>query len=482
MHKTELKATIGACITLQATLGAYIRMQAKLTACMLLHAKLLAYIPLHALLLWICDDWNIKRERVRGVTTDGGANIKAAVKTLFCEDKHVTCLAHILNGIGQKVIGNHAGPPSELEPTAAQPSRADRGDDDDGDFGMEEEEREARGHPRRELIVKTKKIVRFFKQSEVASAELLELQVADGKPEFKCLKQIQEVRTRFNSCFDMCVRYLELAPYTAPVLHELQRSRASRATGPEALNADEEEVLTEMRDLLAPLARATKEISGEKICNLSKVIPVVQSLANNVNKYMASTPVCFDMKEHLLALLREKFANVEGVRWYAAATLLDPRFKKFGFNHDTTTASSYRIAGGLVKAKMAEAADAENAAVQARQPTASQNVQDDFWGDYDEQVQRHSATQSNQDMAGGIPVQLRQYLDRPPVDRLANPDPLIAWAPFKGEYKAVYSVAEEYLIILATAIPSERLFSNAGLIASPIKSRMSPKHLELLVF
>ena len=135
-----------------------------------------------------------------------------------------------------------------------------------------------------------------------------------------------------------------------------------------------------------------------------------------------------------------------------------------------------------MKARMAEAADAENAAVQARQSTATHDVQDDFWGDYDEEVLRHSATQSNQDIAGGIPVQLRQYLDRPAVDRVANPDPLIAWAPFKSEYKAMYSVAQEYLIILATSIPSERLFSHAGLIASAIKSRMSPKHLEMLVF
>ncbi len=61
---------------------------------------------------------------------------------------------------------------------------------------------------------------------------------------------------------------------------------------------------------------------------------------------MASTPVGFDMKEHLLALLREKFANVEGVRWYAAATLLDPRFKKFGFNHDDVR-SPIRIADAI---------------------------------------------------------------------------------------------------------------------------------------
>lgn len=38
------------------------------------------------------------------------------------------------------------------------------------------------------------------------------------------------------------------------------------------------------------------------------------------------------MKEHILSLLHEKFGKIEDVPKYAAATLLDPRFKKFGFS------------------------------------------------------------------------------------------------------------------------------------------------------
>ena len=41
-----------------------------------------------------------------------------------------------------------------------------------------------------------------------------------------------------------------------------------------------------MRDLLSPLARATKEISGEKVCTLSKVIPVVRNLVHVSAIYM----------------------------------------------------------------------------------------------------------------------------------------------------------------------------------------------------
>ncbi|KAK3913135.1 E3 SUMO-protein ligase ZBED1 [Frankliniella fusca] len=232
----------------------------------------------------ICDKWSMRLDRVRGVTTDGGANIKAAVKQVFGVDKHVHCLAHQLNGIGQKVIGNKSTPPSEVEMTPAEvAAAAARAEEDaDGDFDFEAEEAEASGNMRRSILLKTKKIVRFFKQSEIATAKLIELQRAEGIAEPNCLKHVQEVRTRFNSCYDMCDRYLKLASFTARVLLELQRSRQSKARAPEALTAEEEDTLTEMRDLLAPLARATKEISGEKVCTLSKAIPVVRNLVKVV--------------------------------------------------------------------------------------------------------------------------------------------------------------------------------------------------------
>ena len=78
----------------------------------------------------------------------------------------------------------------------------------------------------------------------------------------------------------------------------------------------------------------------------SALIPTNFISLQNVHKYMATTPIGFDMKEHLLALLKEKFANVEGVRWYAAATLLDPRFKKLGFTQDDMR-SPIRIAEAI---------------------------------------------------------------------------------------------------------------------------------------
>jgi len=44
------------------------------------------------------------------------------------------------------------------------------------------------------------------------------------------------------------------------------------------LSPEDEDALAEIRDLLSPLARATKELCADKVCQLSKVIPVLKNL------------------------------------------------------------------------------------------------------------------------------------------------------------------------------------------------------------
>jgi len=64
-----------------------------------------------------------------------------------------------------------------------------------------------------------------------------------------------------------------------------------------------------------------------------------------VNKVQPATPIGFNLKEHLIQLVSEKFGSVEDVKLYAAATLLDPRFKKIGFTADDR--SPIRIANAI---------------------------------------------------------------------------------------------------------------------------------------
>ncbi|XP_014207651.1 uncharacterized protein LOC106638802 [Copidosoma floridanum] len=417
------------------------------------------------------DDWKINYNKVRAVVTDGGANIKAAAKQEFGAGKHLSYLSHRFDLIGQKAIGNISTLPSER--TSPEPEVPD--DEDDID---DEVEVEAGSTNFRTILNKVKRKVTFFKKSEIASLKLRELQKDEhGKLDSKCLNLIQKVKTRWNSCFDMLDRYIYLAPLVTRVVLELQRTRASKERAPELISPMEEYILKEIRDLLAPLARATKEVSTDKIVTLSKSIPVINNLRREIDDYLLTEPEACALKENLTTLLRDAFASIEEVPMYAAATLLDPRFKKFRFWQDISSRRS-----DLVKKKMAKGSTQplSDKVPEAQSTVAEQS--DSFWDSFDKEVEGRSAAQSGQDMAGGIPIQFRMYLDSAPVKRKDFPNPLRAWAAIKGEYKYVYQVAQENLSILATSVPSERLFSNAGLIKNQLRTRLSGKLLEILVF
>ena len=136
--------------------------------------------------------------------------------------------------------------------------------------------------------------------------------------------------------------------------------------------------------------------------------------------------------------------------------------------------------GDLVKEKMREGEVASTAASAAEENGTG--VGDDFWSDFDREAQAHSSRFSGQDTAGGLPIQLRMYLDSALVPRQSMQNPLLAWEAFKGEYKYVYDVAQKYVSLLATSVPAECLFSHAGLISSQLRTRLSGKHLDMLVF
>lgn len=233
----------------------------------------------------VCAEWRIDIDnQVTGVTTDGGANVKAAVRQVFGTEKHITCAGHVINNIGQAVLGMDVTPkPSEATPAQAV---ADALVDEEDDAADDESEDQTQAAPQpeetsvRSLMVEVKRIVRFFRTSEVASEELKKEQLKrPGMTETKCLKLIQEVRTRWNSAFYMLDRYLQLEEHVTAVLLKLQRERgATKRKPPKIISPDKVNILMEIRDLLRPLEEATKMLSKEKDCTLSNVIPLVYGL------------------------------------------------------------------------------------------------------------------------------------------------------------------------------------------------------------
>jgi len=195
-----------------------------------------------------CEDWKIQKSKIVGVVTDGGRNIKNAAKDEFGEDVHITCFAHKINNIADKLMELHKPrilPSEASQPPPEVPENESDADEDESDEVLPASVlpdtplaltavpppatsstavplavlatptavplADSMGPTARTVLLKVKKIVRFFRQSDVASSKLNAAQIArfQLKSDADCLKLVQEVRTRFSSVFAMAERYVK---------------------------------------------------------------------------------------------------------------------------------------------------------------------------------------------------------------------------------------------------------------------------------
>lgn len=76
--------------------------------------------------------------------------------------------------------------------------------------------------------------------------------------------------------------------------------------------------------------------------------------------------------------------------------------------------------------------------------------------------------------------ELKLYLDQKLIDRKENP--LEWWKEHSEVFPTLYPLAMKHLSVLATSLPSERLFSVAGEVMSERRNRISHENLEILCF
>lgn len=219
----------------------------------------------------VCMEWGLTNEQITGIVTDHGANIVAAVKSEFGEEKHLPCFAHTIN-----LVAGQSVPLYSTTYSARDEPVIDEDDEESGESAQDDEGSIATGGVSSEcqtimIIKKMKKIIKFFKCSETGSRKLREVQMKDGAKESQCLSLVLDVRTRWNSIMYMIERFLSIAHHVSIVLLDIPKS-------PVMLTGEELNILKEVRRVLQPLESVTAEMSGEKYVTSSKVIPLVRLL------------------------------------------------------------------------------------------------------------------------------------------------------------------------------------------------------------
>lgn len=376
-------------------------------------------------LLAVLEHFNIKPANITAIVTDSAPNMVNAIYNILGNKKHIPCVAHIL---------------AHLVPDSLKTM-----------YTIEE------------IITKVKEIVTFVRRSVVASDELTRLQKRDGKTEGTILKFKQEVPTRWNSMLYMIERFLQLREYIYPVMLKC-------STSLEMLTHKEFDVLHDLVNILRPIEMVTKEIGGDLYPTCSLIIPIVRCMKNVINDYIPMTDYGTNLKKNILLEIERRFSDIERYQIFAVSTILDPRFKKIHFEQPRAVSSAITFINNLMQVAN------ENSNMPVT-PVVEYNETENLWKFHDHLVASSTITR---DDPGGINVELRQYLNQSTIPR--NQDPLKYWQTVKHAYPVLHNIAKKYLSVIATSVPSERLFSKAGNIKSDARNRLTPKRLNVLLF
>ena len=189
------------------------------------------------------------------------------------------------------------------------------------------------------------------------------------------------------------------------------------------------------------------------------------------------------MVKALLSSLDKRFQFVIGEKQLMVATLLDPRFKdRFMPPEVRQCVYEWLIDEVMSRNEDHNEIPAKRVAVAAPQLPQSSSV----WEAFDEvihgsQTPTADAPVSDSAVANRASVMqmIRVYVTEPTINRMS--DPLKWWADTNG-FQDLAPVARQFLCPPPTSVPSERLFSGAGLIYSDHRSRLAAEKAEKLMF
>lgn len=184
--------------------------------------------------------WDIF-EKVVAVVTDGGFNIKGAVRLM--DLSHLPCIAHKLNLVVQNSL--KLSDNQEIDPSSD--------DTDESDL--------------KKLFKKCRNMVGYFRHSEVGNRMLVEKQKQLGCE--SVLKLKQDIRTRWNSTFLMLERLIKLKEPLTIVMITIREA-------PSNLSSDEWSIIEDIIPLLRPFVKLTTELSAEQFPTLSTIIPLIR--------------------------------------------------------------------------------------------------------------------------------------------------------------------------------------------------------------
>lgn len=152
--------------------------------------------------------------------------------------------------------------------------------------------------------------------------------VAEGKAK---LKLIQDVKTRWNSTYDMISRYLSIQADVYTVLSKLKMMDLIRMN-----NAIDLDLMERLCQLLKPFKDVTLVISSEKSSSISLVRPLLSQLLSATVPSPNDLPMMNQVKATIHHDLEKRYQ--ENTDFLDLCSMLDPRVKSLPYLDSTKKA------------------------------------------------------------------------------------------------------------------------------------------------
>ncbi len=232
-------------------------------------------------------------------------------------------------------------------------------------------------------------------------------------------------------------------------------------------------VLESINAALKLVAEFTDVLSNEKVVTASSVRPVLRLLTNDLlDPSPEDSELTKNLKAKMIAVLKDKY---KGQKMLSKATTLDPRYRNNFEEED--------IRDELIKEIMqitedqpenTQTEETLNAGEGASAAPAGKKM------NLAQLLGKRKAKATILPKRARAGEELARYLQAETID--TSDDPLTWWQNNEARYPLLATVAKRYLCICATSTPSERVFSAAGNIVTPIRSSLKPDKVNMLVF
>ncbi|XP_014298152.1 zinc finger BED domain-containing protein 4-like [Microplitis demolitor] len=376
----------------------------------------------------IFQQWNISIDKVTAVVTDNDSMVMKVNKDMFGEKKIIPCFSHTVNLVVMNSLDK-----SKVAST---------------------------------IISKEREIVKFIKRSVNASDELRKKQRENETKEGQIKKLILDVRTRWNSTYYMLERFMDLVSIIGTIL-------LCRSDAPPMITSSEVGCLREIIQLLQPFERLTKEICRQNYITVSKVIPLISCVRGMLEKYSPSFESTLSLKAEIEKEVSKRFDKLEQCSSLAIATALDPRFKLIHFKDAAAKGKVINYMNNYLTNNLTNIANDSS-----DESEKGDNTEGDIWSYY--KVLTHNNIKNKTKDKTKAETEFHMFMSSPVT--LIKGDALEMWNDMKGLFPGLHNLAMIYLPIVATSVPSERLFSEAGATITQERNRLLGTRLSKLLF